>query len=511
MGRPDTHVRNPLVEENVFLTLQKEQAGLPDFQSAKARLPTPFWPNRQPFLDCYWKAWELAFGNLRQPPPESPLVANFIDTAFNDCTFMWDSSFMALFGRYGARAFNFQRTLDNFYSRQHPDGFICREIAVRDGEERFERFDPSSTGPNVMPWAEWEYYRQYQDRERLGRVFPVLLAYTQWLKRNRTWPEGTYWSSGWGCGMDNQPRLPPGCHVSFEHGHMAWIDTTLQQIFANQLLLRMADELGRILEVSDLAAESERLTAFVNQHMWDDSRAFYFDRFRDGTLSSTKTIGAYWALLAGTLSEERLGRFIEHLRDPAEFARPHRVPTLSADHPAYDRRGGYWLGAVWAPTNYMVLRGLNACGQYRLAHEIGLNHLETVVEVFQATGTLWENYSPELAAPGQPAMKDFVGWTGLSPIAILLENVFGLEPEASRGELIWRVRLLENHGVDHYPFGPDLNLRLRCAQRTSQTEEPVIEASIEPTPDATPKAVAPTRPLRLNVEWPGGNKTFFPT
>ena len=85
---------------------------------------------------------------------------------------MWDSSFMTMFGRYGSRAFNFQRTLDNFYSRQHADGFICREIAIGDGTDRFERFDPSSTGPNLMPWAEWEYYLHFQDKERLASVFP---------------------------------------------------------------------------------------------------------------------------------------------------------------------------------------------------------------------------------------------------------------------------------------------------------------------------------------------------
>src|SRR5579862_5777496 len=165
MSLPDTHVRNPLVDENLFLKMARDEAPLPAFATSRGILPAPYWAGREPVIDCYWKAWEIAFRNLRQPPPCSPLIANFIDTAFNDCTFMWDSSFMTMFGRYGSRAFDFQRTLDNFYARQHRDGFICREIAVRDGEERFERFDPASTGPNVMPWAEWESYRHSGDRE----------------------------------------------------------------------------------------------------------------------------------------------------------------------------------------------------------------------------------------------------------------------------------------------------------------------------------------------------------
>jgi len=352
----------------------------------------------------------------------------------------------------------------------------------------------------ILPtWAEWEYYCQFEDRERLGRVFPVLLAYTQWLRSNRTWPDGSYWSSGWGCGMDNQPRLPAGYHVCFEHGHMSWIDTTLQQIFANKLLIRMATALGREEAVMEICSETEHLSELVNRRMWDEHSAFYFDRVRDGSLSRTKTIGAYWALLAEIVPQERLGRFIQHLRNPAEFSRPHRVPTLSADDPAYDSKGGYWLGSVWAPTNYMVLRGLIATGQYDLGHEIALNHLEQVVRVFEATGTLWENYAPESTHPGQVGRGDFVGWTGLSPIAILFESVFGLLPNVGGNELMWKIRLLEEHGVDHYPFGPETTLTLRCSRRRSPTEEPVINAAIE---------VGMVRPVTLVVEWNGGKKTI---
>ena len=92
-------------------------------------------------------------------------------------------------------------------------------------------------------------------------------------------------------------------------------------------------------------------------------------------------------------------------------------------------------------------------------------------------------------------MKDFVGWTGLSPIAILFESVFGLRPAVGRNELTWDVRLLDEHGVDRYPFGPDATLDLRCAQRRSAAEEPIITA-------------AGTRPVELTIEWAAGRKTI---
>ena len=203
-----THLREPLVEENAFLKMPPEDAGPPSFDEAWERLPHAFWEGREDAIACYRGAWELAFGNLCRPEPGSGFVSSFIDTAFNDCLFMWDSAFILLFARYGRRAFDFQRTLDNLYASQHPDGFICREISTLDGRDRFERFDAASTGPNVMPWTEWEHYNDTADRERLSRVFPVLVAYHRWLRRHRTWRDGTYWTSGLGSGVDNQPRFP---------------------------------------------------------------------------------------------------------------------------------------------------------------------------------------------------------------------------------------------------------------------------------------------------------------
>ncbi|MBK7031360.1 MAG: glycoside hydrolase, partial [Bacteroidales bacterium] len=147
--------------------------------------------------------------------------------------------------------------------------------------------------------------------------------------------------------------------------------------------------------------------------MWNESSSFYFDRFQDGSLSEVKSIASYWALLAGIVPANRLDPFIGHLQNPGEFARKHRVATLSADHPLFNPEGGYWRGSIWAPTNYMVLRGLTQNGYDSLAFEIAWNHLNNVVEVFNNTRTLFENYAPDKVQGND--RKDFVGWTGIVP------------------------------------------------------------------------------------------------
>lgn len=463
----------------------------PTFEASRALLPQPFWMDHEAVIDCYWKSWQIGFSHLLSPTAQNGFVSPYLDTAFNGHLFMWDSVFAMQFGMYGSRAFHFQGTLDNLYSKQHPDGYICREIDEDDGLDVFERFDPSSTGPNLLPWAEWTYFVRFGDRERLARVFPVLLAYTQWFRTYHTWLDGTYWSSGWGCGMDNLPRIPAGYHEAYSHGRMRWIDATFQAILAIDVLSKMAAVLGREHSLNGLSHEGERLKQFVNECMWDEHSAFYYDLYAEGKPNMVRHIGAYWGLLANSIPADRQDRFIAHLDDPSEFNRPHRVPALAHSHPQYQAAGGYWCGGVWAPTNYMVLKGLRANGYGSLAHLIACNHLENVTKVFEDTGTVWENYAPEMAAPGSPAKPDFVGWTGLPAIAVLLEEVFGLQPDVPNHTLVWDVRLLDEHGVENYPFGAKGVLDLKCYARDSVLEKPLIE-------------IRSNVSVKLKVRWAGG-------
>ena len=196
MNQGLTYAPSPLVERNVFLKMPAEDAPLPRYEEVAQLLPKPVWEGRQDAVDCCDFAWRTAFGNLRPANANANFVSNFIDTAFNGFLFMWDSSFIVMFGKYGQRAFNFQKTLDNLYSHQHRDGFICREICEKEPGEQFSRHDPAGTGPNILAWSEWEYYCQTGDMERLQKVFDPLLAYHLWLKEHRTWPDGTYWTTG---------------------------------------------------------------------------------------------------------------------------------------------------------------------------------------------------------------------------------------------------------------------------------------------------------------------------
>ena len=269
----NTYVKEVFVAENEFRTAKPETIKPRSFAEARKILPAPVWEGHDKEIEMYWHAWRIAVGNIRQPQEGSEFVSPYLDIAYNGNIFMWDASFMMMFARYGYRFFPFQRSLDNFYAKQHPDGFICREIRA-DGSDCFERYDPTSTGPNLLPWVELTYYRQFGDIDRLHKVFPALCAYAKWWRLNRTWPDGTYWSSGWGTGMDNMPRVKPEYNPIFSHGHMVWLDTNLQQMLVDESLLNIGFYIERWQEIEDMEDEMKRLRAYVNEHLWDERTAF---------------------------------------------------------------------------------------------------------------------------------------------------------------------------------------------------------------------------------------------
>jgi hypothetical protein len=487
----DFQARQDLVRENSYRQRGQDTDPLPSWEEAKTRLPAPFWDGHDDAIAMYWHAWELAWRNLRTPRSRLH-TANYCDTAFNGCLFMWDSVFILHFGRYGARAFPFQRTLDNLYANQLEDGFITRELRP-DGSFQFHPSDPASTGPNVLAWSEWAWYQASGDRDRLACVFPVILAYHRWLRLNRTWQDGSYFSCGLACGMDNMDRVPAGYEPHVHHGHLGWIDATAQAALSADLLCRMAAVLGREADVTAERAEHATLGAWVREGAWDRDLGFACDVDRHGRPSGVKQVGAFWAMLAGLLDDGQCARMAEHLDDPASFRRHHRVPTLAADQPGYTATGRYWNGAVWAPTTWMVLKALERAGHDDLAHAIATNHHGCVQKVWKTTGTLWENYAPDADEPGKPAKKDFVGWTGLPPIAVLFEHLLGLRPDVPARTLVWDVRETVAHGVERYPFGSEGLLDLRCAARTEARERPRL-------------TVRSNVALSIDLRWSGGRE-----
>ena len=164
---------------------------LSQFEKIRDKIPIPILDNDPGLLDTYWKCWELAMNKAKKPYPGSPFVSNYIDEAFSDNIFQWDTHFMLMFWNYIYYIFPAIESHDNFYCRQHENGYICREIHEQDGEDFY--YDgkennalTNTINPPLFPWVEYEYYKISGDDSRFKLIIPVLEKYGDWIDNNRT-------------------------------------------------------------------------------------------------------------------------------------------------------------------------------------------------------------------------------------------------------------------------------------------------------------------------------------
>jgi hypothetical protein len=390
----------------------------------------------------YAAALDSAKRHVRGGQAGSAYPQPFVDAAFSSHIFLWDTCFIAAYAKYHQDELPIRAALDNFYARQAPDGFICREY---DGEGRpfWPKDHPVSINPPLLAFAELELFSRLPDRARLATVYPRLVAFFKFLMAHYRSDDGLFFSDALGSGMDNIPRYPDGWRDDgrgiplhnlypqvFDYDLLSskWnrqgrsVDFSAQMALFADELAQIARTVGHRRDASRWSATHADIARAINAHCWSEADGFYYD-LGYGAPIRRKHIGMYWTLLAGVVPTARARRMITHLMDPAEFWRRIPAPAWPADQKGFSPGGDYWMGGVWAPTNYMLLRGLRRCGAEATARQLARAYYWAVAQVFQTTGTFWENYSPDSLAPGRIAREDFCGWTALAPIAVLREFI----------------------------------------------------------------------------------------
>lgn len=409
----------------------------------------------------------------------------------------WDSCFMALFAGYSPEGCNGLGNLDNLYTMQSKDGYISMayEYATRQPEYG-ERVNPP-----LYAWCEWLYAERTGDLSRLPRAYDVCSRLFGWLKAHRTRKSnGLYWFEDTGSsGMDNSPRS--GYFSEHQHGSdVSFVDLSCQQVLSARCLAKIAPLVGKADEAAKWTREADELAAKINRLMWSDRTGFYHDVFTDtNNKLAVKTAASFWALVSGVASSRQAAALAAHLQNENTFGVRNGVPSLSVDDPNFQADGGYWLGSVWPPIVYMVSQGLRANGYRELAREVTKKHLDNMLEVMEGEkgGTIWECYSPVLPEParrmqGVRVRRDFVGWGGLGPIVLLVEDVIGLDVRALEKKIVWNLSEKGRQGVKNMPFnGGSVS----------------VEADVL-SPAAFTLKVKADRPFRLTVVSPNGRGIF---
>lgn len=481
--------------------LEMKSVRIPPGVAAKltADLPHPFIEQKEHLTDLYWATWNLMEKNIRQGNSKNGFADAYLNHRNDGRINQLETCFSALFAIYGNRVFPAMASLDNFYNHQRADGWIGREYAETSGAA-VEQPAPDRPGihPPLFALVEWKYFLLHGDRSRFSRVLPVLDAYFKWIEQNcrgRAQASFLFTGTPWSSGMTAMPR-----EVSYGDG---WVDLSAQMALFAKYMTFISRETGADSLTRAYDQRYRFLIRAINGRMWSEEDGFYYDVSETGVRSTTKTAAAFWTLLPEVASLPQARRLAEHLQNPQEFYRTHLFPSVSATHPDFDAATA-WRGAVAPCLNYMIIKGLDIYPLRELAAVAALNHLEQMAKVFgeitlSDAGTLWEFYSSDGDEPGRTAAGEmcrshFTGWSGLGPVALLLENVIGLQPSAPRDELYWNLRLREAHGVENYRFG-DNRVDILCERNNL----PVEAAEI---------ALRSDSPFNLIVSTQVGMRTF---
>jgi hypothetical protein len=206
-------------------------------------------------------------------------------------------------------------------------------------------------------------------------------------------------------------------------------------------------------------------------------------------------------MIAGAATPERAALLAGHLSDPATFNRSSGTATLSADSRDYNHENGsYWHGAVWPPTQFMVIEGLKKCGNNELAYTLSAKYYNAFLTAYLAKKDITEYIAPD--KPEMHGCPKFVGWGGLAPVAILFEDIFGLHIDAPANTISWKIRQTERHGVQNLSFG-DRVVSLICEARKNPADPCTI--SIDASSPFT--LIIERAGSSVQKEIPGGHST----
>ncbi len=467
-----------------FDKYQYEPHPLPSYFEVKDVLPQPILQKNPEYIDLYWKAWQLAFERLKNPPADSPLLSHYIDEPHSGILGQWDTASILTFMKYAYPFFSAIEVLDNFYGRQHDSGYICSEINPVDGRDVHLPSMHPPIDPPLFSWLEVEWYRFTADDSRFKSIIPVLIQYAAWIEKNKI-------KKGANHGLFFNVAMKKKWEESFPLATGS-VDLSSQMALFYQQLAIVCEHVGMDREAARCRRRAQEITTRINHFMWNEIDSLYNDIAEDGRQIACSPLAGFWPMIAGIASPIQAGVLVESMMDSSIF---WQVLSGSSDarnlsYPPSERMGS---GAVCPLDHYLLLRSLQSYGFQEPATKAAETFLDIMSAVYRSTGTLWENYAVDPPAPGPSARADWVG-AGIAPIALLIEQVIGIRVDAANHQITWYLHRTDEHGVENLTCG-SANVSMLCRARKWPTERAIVRVE------------TPT-PIRINFIHPLGNKTI---
>jgi len=412
----------------------------------------------QDFVEIYDRTWAWAADCWVSGGAESGFdKIKFFHYPQKPVLDVMEQVFSSFFLVYSNRIYSASNGLDALYGLQEEDGAIRSSYDIETGKPIVSSDNPDGLILPLFAWAEYNLYHKTANKKRVKDVMPALRKHYKWLENNFKGANGLYSAPIAASGMPNSPRGDARFLVDFN------------AVMAMNALYISA--LGDILNDKEISFQFKRdyfsLKTRVNGKMWNAEEGFYYDLDGNENQVKAKTIGSYWLLLAEIPNEERAERLVAKLRDPACFGAENPFPTLSADHPDYDKKGNGFRGSVITAFTFMVIKGLEKYNFYEFARDCAIRHLYFILDSMHAAAEhgeghqkdhkpiVWGAYQPQSEGKaswdGHPEwpFPHYLPYNGLASVTLMIENIVGLYASLPRKTVDWIIPNLEIMGIEN--------------------------------------------------------------
>lgn len=411
----------------------------------------------QDFVEIYDRTWAWASDCWTSGGAGTPFEKiKFFHYPQRAVLDVMEQAFSSFFLVYSNRIYPASNGLDALYSMQEENGAIRASYDIQTGKALSDPENPQALALPLFAWAEYNLYHKTANKKRVKDVMPALKKHYYWLEKNFKGENGLYATPVASTGMSNSPRADARYMVDFN------------AVMAMNALYISA--LGDILNDKDVSFLFKRdyfsLKTRINGKMWNIEDGFYYDLDEAERQVKTKTIGSYWLLLAEIPNEERAEKLISKLKDPTCFGLENPFPTLSADHPAFDRKGGGYRGSVITAFSFMVIKGLEKYNFYEFARDCAIRHLYFILDSMHASAPpeghqkdykpiVWGAYQPQVEGKavweGHPEWPypHYLPFNGLASVTLMIENILGLYASLPRKTVDWIIPNLEIMGIEN--------------------------------------------------------------
>lgn len=406
----------------------------------------------QDFVDIYDKTWSWLQDYWLDPKTGENSVEGYFLYSSNDEQIIdqFETIFSSFFLVYSNRNYPANQNLDYFYARQEESGAIRWKYDCKTNQPVTNAQNPEGVGMPLFAWAEFNLFHKSANKKRVKEVMVILEKYMEWIDATFKQENGLYTCPLAATTMTNSPRSQAKYLVDFNSA------LAINALYMSQL--------GDILNDKDLSFKYKRnyfsLKTRINSMMWNSETGFYHDLDENCEKLRTKTIAGFWPMLAEIPNEDKADRLVDHLLNPCTFGTDHPFPSLSADEPEFNEDGNEFCGSVYPPFTFVVIKGLERYQKYDLARECAIRHLYHILDALfpegsHSKGDLWEAYAPcksgVAKSAGNPEFpkKRYIHYTGLSTIALMIENIIGLAISLPRKTVDWTIPNLEIMGIEN--------------------------------------------------------------